>query len=108
MTRLHDILDSIANIQGYVEGLTFESFAADRKTIRAVAFEMAVIGEATRHIPAQVQARYPHIAWAKMRAMRNVVIHEYFRMDTSVLWQTATSNLPPLVPLLREVLEREA
>lgn len=105
LTRVEDILESIASIQGYIEGMTFESFASDKKTLRAVAFEMGTIGEAARHIPPAVQGQYPHIQWAKMRAMRNTVIHEYFRLDVSILWKTITEDLPPLVPLLQKLLE---
>ena len=39
--------------------------------------------------------------------MRNVVIHQYSRVNVNVLWDTLTQDLPPLVPLLRDILERE-
>ncbi len=41
-----------------------------------------------------------------MQAMRNFVFHEYFRIDLDVLWQTVNQNLPPLVPLLRSMLDQ--
>jgi uncharacterized protein with HEPN domain len=42
-----------------------------------------------------------------MQAIRNVIVHEYFRLDVAILWQTITQNLPPLEPLLQGILERE-
>ena len=105
--RLEHILESIANIQSFTEGMTFDAFAADKKGVRAVAYEFAVIGEAARNVPAEVQQRYPEIPWAVMQGMRNVLIHEYTRLDAKVLWDTLTEDLPPLAPLLRDVLERE-
>ena len=105
--RLEHILVSIANIQSFTEGMAFDAFASDTKTARAVAYEFAVIGEAARNVPAEVQRRYREIPWAEMQGMRNVVIHEYARVNVNVLWDTLTHDLPPLIPLLRDILERE-
>ena len=105
--RVEDILDAIADAQAYVEGLTLEQFAADRKTVRAAAYELGVIGEATRHIPAEIRELHPRLPWGKMQAIRNIVVHEYFRVDIGILWETLKRDLPPLVLMLREVLESE-
>ena len=105
--RLEDILEAISNLQTYISGMTFEEFASDRKTMSAAAYEIGIIGEAARHISDEDRKRYPQVPWAKMQAMRNVVVHEYFRIDAAILWQTITQNLPPLVPVLQEILEKE-
>ena len=83
------------------------AFAADEKTVDAVIRNLTVIGEAARFIPANVEARYAHIPWAKMRGFRNVVVHEYFGVSTAILWQRVQANLSPLVPELRRILEDE-
>ena len=103
-TRLEDILEAIQNVQSYVRGMTFDEFASDMKTIKAAAFEIAVVGEAASHVPEDLQTRFPDIPWNKMVGMRNVVIHEYFRVDVQILWQTIVENLPPLVPRLQDIL----
>ena len=105
--RLEHILESIANIRSFTEGMSFDAFAADKKSVRAVAYEFAVIGEAARNVPAEVQQRHPEIPWGEMQGMRNVVIHQYNRVNVKVLWDTLTHDLPPLVPLLRDILECE-
>ena len=105
--RVDDILESIANLQEYVKGMTFEVFAADKRTVRAAAYEIGIIGEAARHVPPEVRRRHPEIPWEQMRQIRNIVVHEYFRLDVGILWQTITENLPPLLPLLQKILEQE-
>ena len=105
--RLGDILEAIRNTQAYVRGMTFPDFAADLKTIRAAAYEIGIIGEAASRIPAEVRTRHPKVPWDKMQAVRNVIVHEYFRLDVAILWQTVTQNLPPLIPLLEELLSRD-
>ena len=106
--RIEDVLEAIGNLQQYVAGMTFEQFAADKKTVRAAAYEIGVIGEAARYVPPEVRSRYSEIPWGKMQAIRNVIVHEYFRVDVSILWQTITHNLPPLIPRLRKILEQES
>jgi len=41
--------------------------------------------------------------WPDMRAMRNFVVHEYFGVSDKILWDTVQVDLPPLVPLLKEI-----
>ena len=105
--RVEDMLEAISNLQEYVRGMTFQAFSADKKTVRAAAYEIGIIGEAARHVPPEARSRYPEIPWDKMQAVRNVVVHEYFRLDLGILWQTITENLPPLLPLLQKILEQE-
>jgi uncharacterized protein with HEPN domain len=105
--RVQDILDAIIAIQTYTEGLTFESFAADRRTIDAVMHNITVIGEAANHVPNDVVAACPAVPWDKMRAIRNVVVHMYFGVRKEILWQTVREDLPPLVPRLEGLLSGE-
>lgn len=103
--RIRDILDSIDRVQRYTAGMTFEAFCADDKTIDAVVRNFEIIGEAARHIPPDIEARYPHVPWVEMRGMRNLLIHEYFGVSLSILWHTLTHNVPPLPPLLQTILD---
>lgn len=105
--RLNDILEAIGRIEGYVAGMTFEQFAADRKTLDAVERNFIAIGEAARGVPDEIEVRYSHVPWADMRAMRNFVVHVYWGVDPQRVWDTIRTNLPPLVPQLQDVLRRE-
>ncbi len=87
--------------------MTAEEFGADEMVQDAVVRNLGIIGEAARHVPSDVQERYPGIPWAQIRGMRNVVIHEYPEVNLSIIWRTVTRNLPPLAPKLEEILERE-
>jgi uncharacterized protein with HEPN domain len=105
--RIDDILEAIATIDQFTDGMTLATFSADRRTIHAVLYNFIVIGEAARHVAPEIVARYPSIPWPKMRAMRNVMVHEYLHVVVKTVWDTLRDDLPPLVPVLREILERE-
>jgi uncharacterized protein with HEPN domain len=53
---------------------------------------------------ADIVAADPQIPWTRMRGMRNLAVHEYFGVDSNVLWDTVTINLPAVVPELRRLL----
>lgn len=94
-------------VERYTDGMTLEAFRADEKTVDAVVRNIGVIGEAARHVPQDVQERYPDVPWAEMRGMRNVVVHEYSLVSVPIVWQTVKGNLPPLVPVLEDILQSE-
>lgn len=104
--RLRDILTAIGKIRRYTDGMDAEAFAADEKTIDAVLRNLSVIGEAASHVPEDFGAGHPHVPWAEMRGMRNVVIHEYFGVSLAIVWQTLQQDLPALEDELRTLLAR--
>ena len=102
--RIEDILEAIDNIEDYVVGLEYRTFRADRKTVDAVERNLEIIGEATANLPDEILARWPEVPWRHMKGLRNLLAHEYFGVDSGILWQTIQEDLPALEPLLRKVL----
>ena len=105
--RITDILDCIARIERYTRGFAFEDFRADNKTVDSVLRNLEIIGEAARYVPQEIQTRYPQIPWKEMQAIRNIVIHEYHGVNLEIIWQTVQENLPPIVPLLQQILDQK-
>jgi uncharacterized protein with HEPN domain len=81
-----------------------ESFRKDDKSIRAVEMNFIIIGEAANQIPEEIEEKYPAIPWSLMRAMRNRIVHVYFKIDEKLMWDTIQNDLPPLIPLLEKLL----
>ncbi|MGQ0665071.1 MAG: HepT-like ribonuclease domain-containing protein [Pseudomonadota bacterium] len=103
--RLYDIVEAIDRVFDYVDELDFDSFKADRRTIDAVVRNLEVIGEAARHVPDEVVERFPNVPWARMRAMRHILAHEYFGVDLRVVWKAATEDLPAVKPAIAAILD---
>jgi uncharacterized protein with HEPN domain len=53
------MLDAAARIAGYVDGMVFEEFARDRRTVDAVVRNLEVIGEAARAVASPCGMRLP-------------------------------------------------
>ncbi len=103
--RIQDILEAISEIQAFTHDMDFEAFRADAKTVKAVELDLIIIGEATNQIPDQVQGENPQIPWALMRAMRNRLVHVYFSIDASLLWDTVQTDLPTLDVALKSLID---
>ena len=101
---LYDILESIEKIQQYTANLTFEDFVANNMAVDAVVRNFEIIGEAASHIPDNIQSKYSEVPWFEMKGMRNIMVHEYFRVDLKIVWMTARVSLPALVPIIKRII----
>jgi len=104
---LRDILDAITEVDMFIQGMNFESFRHDLKTVKAVQLNFIIIGEAASQVPDAIQQIYPDIPWHLMRAMRNRLVHVYFAVDPQIIWDTIQHDLPPVAQHLRSLLAHD-
>jgi uncharacterized protein with HEPN domain len=88
-----------------VEGVSFGDFQSDPKTVDTVIRNFIVIGEAARSVPKEITGKHPRVPWRLMGDMRNFAIHEYWGVELQTIWETIKKDLPPLIPLLDNVLK---
>ncbi len=80
-TYIQDILNAINLCFNFTQGMTFESFEKDLKTISAVQHQILIIGEATKRLSSHFRNQHTHIPWKAMAGMRDVLIHSYDNAD---------------------------
>ena len=105
--RLHRIIEALEKIHNYVDGMSMEGFQVYSRTSDAILRNLEIIGEAARLVPDNITSRHHQIPRDDMGAMRNVAAHKYDRVNSRTVWDTIHSELPPLVPLLIQLLEQE-
>ena len=93
---LHDVMEAIDSIKGFIAGLDFGQFLADTRTGYAVRYALLVISEASRRLPDALKARHPEIPWRNVADLGNVFRHEYHRVSDIAVWKTVTESLPAL------------
>ncbi len=101
---LQDILEASQHIVQFVEGFDYLKFQNDDKTTSAVIRKLEIIGEAVKHVPDAIKEKSPSIKWKAVAGMRDRLIHGYFGVDYSLVWDTTQRDIPKLIAEISQLL----
>jgi uncharacterized protein with HEPN domain len=104
---VEDILEAISDLEEFVGGMEYQQFFQDKKTRFAVVRGLEIIGEACKKIPVMIQEQYPQIPWNLIAGTRNRMIHEYFRVNWEIIWDTLKKDLPIEKPVFQKIMEEQ-
>lgn len=99
--RLRDILDSISAIRRHTEQGGRDDLVSD-----AVLYRLVVMGEAARALTPDVTEQAPEVPWRQIVRLRDMVTHQYFRVDYSIISQVVMQDLAPLEAAVADLLRR--
>ena len=100
-----DVVAAGDAILRYIDGVSFEAFAANDEKRAAVERQVFVIGEAAARLPDEWKHRRPEIPWRKIVGLRNLLAHGYWVIDAEELWDVARNKVPEFVVALRPLLD---
>jgi uncharacterized protein with HEPN domain len=93
----------------FVVGLTQHDFEEDDKTIAAVMYVIAIMGEATKRLSKEFRLQHSSIPWYEIAGMRDRLVHDYKNIDLDILWHIVSVEIPVLLACLGPLLpQREA
>jgi len=90
------ILDAITEVEKYVLKVDYKTFKENSMMRFACIKQLEIIGEASNHITSETKENFSTIEWAQIIGMRNVFVHEYFGIDSNLIWETIRVDLPDL------------
>ncbi|MHA6693584.1 HepT-like ribonuclease domain-containing protein [Homoserinimonas sp. A520] len=99
--RFADILAAIDRCLSYQPHLGDAEPQVASMAYDAVLRNLAVIGEAVRALPDAEKAAISGVPWASIAGLRNIVIHEYFRVEPNLITDILDNELRPLAEALR-------
>ena len=102
---LRDMLENAERAIAFVQDMSYVEFSEDEKSIYAVVRALEIIGEAARQVSEDVRVANPEIQLREVAGMRNKLMHEYFGVNTKVVWRTVQEDLPVIIPVLRKLLK---
>ena len=102
---LAHIREAIQTIQDYLEGVSYERFESDKMITDAVVRELEILGEASNNLSADFRGQHPDMLWRRMKDMQNFLVHEYFGVNTKVVWDTCKNDLPSLKGFIAAILD---
>ena len=101
---IRHILDEVDFLTREAFSMTEDAFIRDEKTQRAFARSFEIIGEAAKKMPDEFKTLHPEVDWKAMSRMRDKLIHHYFGVDYSLVWNTVQADIPGLERQLRKLL----
>ncbi|MEK7752886.1 MAG: HepT-like ribonuclease domain-containing protein [Acidobacteriota bacterium] len=101
---LVDMLEFCREVCSFVEGRTRQDLDADRTLLRALERTLEPVGECARRIPEDTRVAHPSIPWRAMVGMRNIIAHDYGRVNLDLIWRTVQRDMPPVVTALELVV----
>ncbi len=101
-----DIAECSERARQYTSSHTFETFCDDQRTIDAVIRNIEVIGEAVKQIPTEVLAEFPEIEWSQLARFRDLVIHHYFKIKLTIIWDAVQNEFAPLAVVVQKLLSK--
>lgn len=99
------ILDAIDLIEKYIKGVSENQFHSNTMVHDAVIRQVEIIGEAANNVSDEFQEKHSKLPWGKMIGIRNKVIHEYFNVNYSIVWDTIKEDLPIVKKSIKKILK---
>jgi len=104
---LMDMLIACEKIMKYTRDLSYEDFRRNDMVIDAVVRNIEILGEASKNISEGLKKRYPEVEWREISRTRDKIIHFYFGVDLSIVWDIITVDIPPLRKKLEKITKEE-
>lgn len=67
--------------------------------------QIEIIGEAANQITVETKDKFSEIEWKQIVGLRNILVHEYFGVDNSLIWQIVITDIPLLKERIIEILK---
>ena len=104
---LGDILESLTKLQKWSESPSSAAeFAARDVLYSAVLREFTVIGEAVKRLSSGLTSQESHVNWRELAGFRDILVHNYFGVRDTVVWDAVVNVAPVLREDVTEIIER--
>lgn len=104
LLRVQHIREAIVLILQFTHNIDEEDFRKNELIQSAVIRQFEVIGEAASRVSQNMQDSYAEVEWRIIKDFRNLLIHEYFRIDASEVWYSVKFDIPVLKEQIEHIL----
>lgn len=101
---LLDIVKAGQLILQFAQGLNREELESDVLRQSAILYQIAIMGEATKRLSREFRQQHPEVPWDDVAGMRDIIAHQYDRLDLNIVWQVIQRNIPELLSMITPLL----
>jgi uncharacterized protein with HEPN domain len=102
-----DMLQASRKALDYARGLSEEQFGASSLHQDAILRQLTIVGEAAKRVTVEFRVNHHSIPWRHIAGFRDVVVHDYARVDLQEVWRIVRQDLPTLITLLEPLIPPE-
>ena len=103
IARIEHMIEAVGKAMKSVDGLTLEQFLSNDDKTAAAERYATIVGEAANMVSDETKAKFPKVPWREAADMRNFIMHEYMKVDDSIVWAAIKNDFPELERMLREI-----
>ena len=107
MLYIKDMISAIEKIERYANSISLKEFLENELIQDGIIRNLEVLGEASKNIPEDIRTKYSQIEWRKIAGLRDILIHAYFNVDLSMIWDIISNHLPALKEELLKITKNE-
>lgn len=104
---LLDIYNAAQRILLFATGLTKASLATNEEKQSAILYQVIVVGEATKRLSTNFRNAHSELPWKDIAGMRDILAHQYDRINLDTLWDVIQNDIPELIELLAPLLPKQ-
>jgi len=104
LERLQDARDHAVHAVEIGRGLDSAALQAAPRTLRAILFDLVIIGETLGRIPGDIRSLEPDVPWRMIHGMRNLLVHAYWQIDPAIIAEVVNRDLSPLASNLQSLI----
>ncbi len=101
---LLDIVNAAKRVLKFAEGLDKSTLATNDEKQSAILYQVIVIGEATKRLSSEFRTQHPEIPWKDIAGMRDILAHQYDRLNINTLWDVIKNDIPELLALVQPII----
>ena len=99
-----DMVNAAKRVLKFAKGLDKSALEANEEKQSAILYQVIVIGEATKRLSSEFRTQHPEIPWKDIAGMRDILAHQYDRINLNTLWDVIQTDIPELLTLLEPLL----
>lgn len=104
-SRLEHILQAIVRLQTHAGTLPKEELERDVLRYYGIVKNIEIIGEAARMLTDDFKVKHPDTNWREIAGMRNFLVHEYFQVNSDVIWEVIHQDIVMLKAHVEQYLK---
>ncbi|MEZ4773139.1 MAG: HepT-like ribonuclease domain-containing protein [Bacteroidia bacterium] len=106
--RLIHIVKAIDRIFRFCDTLTYETFSQDEMAQFAIIKNFEIIGEAAHQLSVELREKNNHMEWRKIIAFHHILVHDYYKINTVIIWNAIENKLRDLKRNIEKMLEENS